>query len=291
MNVLREDQTTVKTLSLGERVAIESQAWDRWALQPEVQRSIPSLGGGKIHPGLEISEEMKQKFPHPLSMWVGRPSYLWEYEHLAPMKGKTVLQLAGTATHVIKFILAGASVGFCIDPSIETLKVGRKRAEIYGASDKIYFVHGIAERLPFPDNFFDVVYGGSVLHHTLLDQSAQEIYRVLKPGGRASFHEPLEGYTLAGLARKYLPYPGKGDEGVDYPLTYSVVESYIKRFDAGQYREFELFGVPMTILVRIHKNFRRLEKALQPLDEYLVMRHRSLRRFCKAVGIRVEKKQ
>ncbi len=100
--------------------------------------------------------------------------------------------------------------------------MGRKPAELYGVCDEIDFVHGIAERLPFQD-FFDVVYGGSVFHHTLLDQSTQEIYRVLKPGGRTSFHEPLEGYTLARLARKYLPYPGKGDEGVDYPLTYSMV--------------------------------------------------------------------
>ncbi len=117
MKVRREDQTKVQTLSLGERVAIESQAWDKWALQPDVQRSIPSLGGGKIRPGLQISQEMRRKFSYPSSMWVGRPSYLWEYEHLAPKEGKIVPQLAATATHVIKFVLAGASRRFCLDPS------------------------------------------------------------------------------------------------------------------------------------------------------------------------------
>ena len=59
MKVRREDQTKLGTLSLGEQAAIESQAWDEWALQPEVQKSIHSLGGGKIHPGLQISQEMK----------------------------------------------------------------------------------------------------------------------------------------------------------------------------------------------------------------------------------------
>ena len=291
MKVRREDQTKVKALSLGERVAIESRAWDKWALQAEVQAAISSLGSGKIHPGLEISLKMQREFPSPADIWAGSPSYFWEYEHLAPMQRKIVLQLAGTASHVVKFILAGAAEGFCIDPSMETLKVARKRAELYQVSHKIHFVRGIAEKLPFPDNFFDVVYGGSVLHHTLLDQAGQELYRVLKPGGRASFHEPLEGYVLARFARKYLPYPGKGDEGVDYPLTYSSVESYIKMFDAGEYQESQLFGVPMTILLRTYKGFRLLEKTLRPLDAYLVKRYRPLRRFCKTISIRVEKKR
>ncbi len=60
-------------------------------------------------------------------------------------------------------------------------------------------------------------------------------------------------------------------------------------FDGGEYQGFELFGVPITILVRIHNNFRRLEKSLQPLDEHLVRSHRLLRRFCKAISIRVKK--
>ena len=59
MKVRREGQTKVQTLSLDKRVAIESQAWDKWALQPNVQRSIPALGGGKIRPGLQISQEVR----------------------------------------------------------------------------------------------------------------------------------------------------------------------------------------------------------------------------------------
>jgi SAM-dependent methyltransferase len=289
MKAQREDQAKVKTLSLEERVAIESQAWDKWALQPEVQSSVHSLGGGNLSPGLEISQEMQRAFPHPVGLWVSRSSQLWEYEYLAPMQGKVVLQLSGAARDVIKFILAGAARGFCIDPSMETLNLGRKKAQLYAVADKITCVRGIAERLPFPDNFFDVVYGGSVLHHTLLSIAAPEIYRVLKPGGHASFHEPLEGYALARLARKYLPYPGKGDEGVDYPLMYRDVQSFLGVFDGGEYREFELFGVPMTLLIRIHKKFRRLEKAIHPCDEYLLKTYRPLRRFCKAIGIRVTK--
>jgi len=47
-----------------------------------------------------------------------------------------------------------------------------------------------AMNLSFIDNSFDVVYGSSVLHHLDFDLSLQEIYRVLKPGGRMVFAEP-----------------------------------------------------------------------------------------------------
>jgi ubiquinone/menaquinone biosynthesis C-methylase UbiE len=44
-----------------------------------------------------------------------------------------------------------------------------------------------AERLPFPDDYFDLVVSNGVLHHTANTESAvREVFRVLKPGGRAA---------------------------------------------------------------------------------------------------------
>lgn len=43
-----------------------------------------------------------------------------------------------------------------------------------------------AENLPFPDNYFDMVYSWGVIHHSPNTQkAADEIYRVLKPNGEA----------------------------------------------------------------------------------------------------------
>src|SRR5438128_12677372 len=48
------------------------------------------------------------------------------------------------------------------------------------------FVHHDAESLPFPDNSFDVVYSNGVIHHTPNTvRVVADIYRVLRPGGRA----------------------------------------------------------------------------------------------------------
>jgi SAM-dependent methyltransferase len=156
--------------------------------------------------------------------------------------------------------------------------------------DKILWLDGIAEHLPFDDNSIDRIYGGAVLHHTLLDQAAKELYRVLTPGGRAAFHEPLEGSRVVRWARQHLPYPGKGEAGVDYPLSYDAIQAFISTFDAGTYREFEMFGTPMNVLMRVHPGFRRLERLLRPMDTWMGNRVPAVRRFAKAVGICVSKR-
>jgi ubiquinone/menaquinone biosynthesis C-methylase UbiE len=48
------------------------------------------------------------------------------------------------------------------------------------------FIHHDAEKLPFDDNSFDVVYSNGVLHHTPnTRQVVEEVRRVLRPGGKA----------------------------------------------------------------------------------------------------------
>jgi ubiquinone/menaquinone biosynthesis C-methylase UbiE len=62
-----------------------------------------------------------------------------------------------------------------------------------------------AERLPFPDNSFDLVFGHAILHHIPdLDQAFGEFRRVLRPGGRVAFcGEPsYHGDRLAALPKR-----------------------------------------------------------------------------------------
>jgi ubiquinone/menaquinone biosynthesis C-methylase UbiE len=48
------------------------------------------------------------------------------------------------------------------------------------------FVHHDAERLPFENDSFDVVYSNGVIHHTPNTTAViNEVWRVLRPGGRA----------------------------------------------------------------------------------------------------------
>jgi ubiquinone/menaquinone biosynthesis C-methylase UbiE len=63
-------------------------------------------------------------------------------------------------------------------------------AKVHAGRDNLEFVQGDAHSLPFADNTFDVVYCRYLLEHVAdAAQVVSEIYRVLKPGGRACVQE------------------------------------------------------------------------------------------------------
>ena len=107
---------------------------------------------------------------------------------LAPPKSArpyALLDVAGgTGDIASRFLQAsgtGARAVIC-DISAEMLKVGCERA---GEDERLIFVHGNAEALPFPDKSFDaytIAFGMRNLTH--IDDALAEAYRVLKPGGR-----------------------------------------------------------------------------------------------------------
>jgi ubiquinone/menaquinone biosynthesis C-methylase UbiE len=72
-----------------------------------------------------------------------------------------------------------------IDPGEQ--QIARARAKAARRNLPIDFQIGVIERLPFPDQTFDVVFSTLMMHHlpkSLKRQGLGEISRVLKPGGR-----------------------------------------------------------------------------------------------------------
>lgn len=68
------------------------------------------------------------------------------------------------------------------------------------------YVEGLAQKMPFNDNSFDLVHTSVALHEmttTELDSIFQEVHRVLKPEGIFTFidlHKPYNPIFMAGLA-------------------------------------------------------------------------------------------
>lgn len=71
-----------------------------------------------------------------------------------------------------------------VDMTDEMLKKARAGAEAIDAAN-VEFREGLAESLPIPDNFADVVISNGVLNLTLdKTETLREWFRILKPGGR-----------------------------------------------------------------------------------------------------------
>ncbi len=95
----------------------------------------------------------------------------------------------------------------CVALDISAKKyIGLETAEIYFASDKVYFerVLGDIEALPFKDGTFDVIFSSAALHHSAhLETVLAEISRCLSPGGRlAVCNEPCVGVLRKVTKRK-----------------------------------------------------------------------------------------
>lgn len=75
-----------------------------------------------------------------------------------------------------------------------------------GLSDKIEVVDGSFESIPTEDNCYDVVWSqDAILHSGRREQVIEEVARVLKPGGRFIFTDPMQADTCpAGVLQPIL---------------------------------------------------------------------------------------
>ena len=94
---------------------------------------------------------------------------------------------AGTGYFSLNLVRAGVvDRPVCMDISPGMLAALQANARSLGV--EVETVAGDAERLPFPDASFDLVFGHAVLHHIPdLAQAMAEFRRVLRPGGSIAF--------------------------------------------------------------------------------------------------------
>jgi ubiquinone/menaquinone biosynthesis C-methylase UbiE len=72
-----------------------------------------------------------------------------------------------------------------LDISPEIIKIADRNAAEYGLSDRVEYKQGSGSGIPFDDSFFDAVFTYDSLHEwSQPGETLNEIYRVLKPGGR-----------------------------------------------------------------------------------------------------------
>lgn len=134
-------------------------------------------------------------------------------------RGNKVLDIAGgTGDLARKFSSLVGPEGEVVlaDINASMLKVGRDRLLDKGVSGNINFVQADAEKLPFPDNHFDVVTIAFGLRNvTHKEDALRSMLRVLKPGGRLLILEfskpsnPLLSKFYDAYSFKFMPLAGK----------------------------------------------------------------------------------
>lgn len=112
-----------------------------------------------------------------------RAGYFLELTKMGP--NDTVLEIGcGTGLFTEKMSVSGAKI-IATDLSEDLLNKAREK-KIPNCTFEIADAH----KLNYPDCSFDIVFGSSIIHHLDMLVALQEVFRVLKPGGKAVFAEP-----------------------------------------------------------------------------------------------------
>ena len=159
-------------------------------------------------------EEFWDNFANSLKDISFRPGIyeLSALKEIGDIRGKKILD-CGIGKGISSSLLTqkGAKV-FGFDISLNMLRIAKSRIK------EASFCKMKAEQLGFKDEQFDAVFGIHYLHHTNINESIPEIYRILKKGGRGVFVEtfgfnPVLNFCRTYLAGKYgIPRYGTLDE-------------------------------------------------------------------------------
>ncbi len=177
------------------------------------------------------------------------------------LAGKRVLEYGcGPGSCGFQLARRGAHVTG-IDISDAAIARAKDRARREGLTEAV-FLSMNAEALEFPADAFDLVCGIAILHHLDLDLAYAELARVLRPGGRAVFIEPLGHNPLINLYRRWTPSLRTIDE---HPLMMSDIAAAETCFDGVRARYFHLFSL-LAVPFRDRPGFTKLLAGLEMLD-------------------------
>ncbi|MBI3448317.1 MAG: class I SAM-dependent methyltransferase [Acidobacteria bacterium] len=180
---------------------------------------------------------------------------------LGPLQGLKLLDIGcGAGESAVYFSLMGADVT-AIDISPGMIALAGRTASLHGVAPNLMVMP--ADDMTFPDATFDVVYGANVLHHVDKVRCLDHVARVLKPGGRGAFVDPLAHNPVINLYRWMASAVRSEDET---PLRMADLEIFRERFRQVEHAEFWLFSlwifVRFYLIERVHPARERYWKKI-----------------------------
>ncbi len=157
----------------------------------------------------------------------------WEdiYRKAQPLRGRRVAFVGcGTAIGPVRSMRREGADVVALDISAEAVRQVRDYPH-YGGDGGMIPIVADAERLPLADGSCDVVLGKAIVHHLDLDLFGAEVRRILRPGGRFVFWEPLGTNPVINLFRHFTPQ-------MRVPTEHPFTPEHLRQFG----RHFEDFG-------------------------------------------------
>lgn len=220
------------------------------------------------HDEQRLEREQAQLFYKSLSVKKARNDYLALCTDISTEARILEIGCGEGDTLVYLHSLGYDAVG--IDISARIVEEARENLKAAGF-DPNAAMHMNAETLDFPDDTFDIICGKAILHHlTDLTQMASTLYRILRPGGKCVFLEPLGHNPGLSLYRKLTPGRRTADE---HALLVRNLKQFFERFDRNRVRPYLFLGLgasAVLFLTRNMKAFRLFDVILYPFDRMLL---------------------
>jgi len=153
--------------------------------------------------------------------------------HFKP--GQRLLDLAGGTGDIARLAVRRGAKPVVADINAAMLKAGQRRMDQRGLTQHFEWINANAECLPMASGQFDhitMVFGFRNVTHR--DQALDEMYRVLKPGGRLAIMEfaPVETPILSDIydAWSFKVLPWLGERLTGSAESYQYLAESIRRF-------------------------------------------------------------
>jgi ubiquinone/menaquinone biosynthesis C-methylase UbiE len=248
------DKTVRDGTSLDETLQRERDFHDAWATAIDVD-------GIRVQDYFEVCTAPENRFI---------------LRQLGDVAGKHLLDLGcGAGENSVYFALQGAHCT-AADYSPGMVEVALKLAEANGVTIDGAVVN--AMDIQFPDNTFDIVYIANLLHHLPTPMAAiAEAHRVLKPGGKLCFWEPLKHNPVINVYRRMATSVRTEDE---MPLDIAIIQQVQRQFRQTTWDTFWLatlwIFLQFYLVERVNPNKERYWKKIISEHQRLTPMYRRL---------------
>lgn len=227
---------------------------------------------------LRIPPQRFERYANPGPSPVFKLECIHALLHEHCREGDRVLELgSGEGTNLT--LMAGAQRSryrlYGAEITLQGCRVARQRLEVNGLGDRdVSLQVADGNRLPYRDGVFDVVVGINILHHLDMRASLEEVRRVLKPGGRGIFTEPVILSRALDRMRRLIPYHPEEPTEDEHPLRpedFALIRSLFAEVEVDHFE----------MLSRVHSmvDSYRVNAALHRIDHRLKRLLPFLRRF------------